>query len=74
MHMRSFDDFMSSFGEEDIKSIASDATKKAIEVSKSMDPNDPGFVGTQIGVISYTIAIELLGLYHKWCGTTLQDQ
>lgn len=64
--MRSFDDFMSSFSLEEVYAIVDDANQKASEIRCEMDPNNPAFVGTQVGVISYTIAIELLGLYHKW--------
>ena len=64
--MRSFDEFMSSFGMDEVMAIIDDANQKAREVSGQMAPDDPAFIGTQIGAISYTIAIELLGLYHKW--------
>ena len=72
--MRSFDDFMSSFGIEDVYAIIDDANQKAFEVRTEMNPNDPAFVGTQFGIISYTIAIELLGLYHKWLEEEPPDQ
>lgn len=64
--MRSFEDFLDSFGGEEIQAIVNDSNLKADEIRSRMSPKDPAYQGTQIGVISYTIAIELLGLYHKW--------
>lgn len=72
--MRSFDDFMASFGPDEIMAIVDDANQKAQDIRNEMDASDPAFVGTQIGMISYTIAIELLGLYHKWLEETPPDQ
>lgn len=72
--MRSFNDFMSSFSPEDVMAIVDDANQKAQDIRNTMSPSDPSFVGSQIGVISYTIAIELLGLYHKWLEETPPGQ
>lgn len=72
--MQSFDEFMASFGPEEVMSIIDDANQKAQDIRNKMEPSDPAFFGTQIGAISYTIAIELLGLYHKWLEETSSDQ
>ena len=64
--MEDFRDFVSSISEADVASIIDDASAKAAEARKRMSPESPDFFGNQLGVISYTIALELLGLYHKW--------
>lgn len=66
MSIGSFDDFMRTIKPDYIEQIAEDANEKATAILSNMGPSNPGLLGTQVGVISYTIAIELLGLYHKW--------
>lgn len=65
---------MASFSLEDVYAIVDDANLKAMEARNGMDQDNPAFFGTQVGVIAYTIAIELLGLYHKWIEKRFQDQ
>lgn len=65
--MKDFRDFVASITQEDVSAIMLDAADKANNL-KSLLGNDPASLGTQIGAISYTVALELLGLYHHWLG------
>ena len=69
MMIGKFSDFMDTLSEETVMSIVNDANEKAEAVAANMGSADKGFAGTQIGVISYTIALELLGTYHAWLET-----
>lgn len=64
--MKSFDEFMASFGPEEVAAIMSDANEKAAEIRKITPDSDKTNLGNQIGVVSFTIALEIVGLYHKW--------
>lgn len=64
--MKDFNEFLASISPEDTAEIMNDANQKALQMRETMDPHDPARFGNQIGAISYTIALELLGLYHKW--------
>ena len=64
--LKDFNDFLESISIEDAAAIMDDANYKAAEIRKNSPPNDPTRFGDQIGAISYTITLELLGLYHKW--------
>ncbi len=46
--------------------ILEDANKKASDIREKTNFNSAAWLGNQVGIISYTIALELLGLYHKW--------
>lgn len=63
--MKDFNDFVASISEEDFFAIMKDASDKANKMKIRLG-DDPASLGTQVGAISYTIALELLGLYHKW--------
>lgn len=67
MYIGPFNDFMATITPEHINSICDDANEKVAAIM-------PSGLGTQIGIVSYTIAIELLGLYHKWLEQELSDQ
>jgi len=64
-NLKDFNDFLKSITQEDLNAIFEDANKKAAEARDAMSSGKEYF-GNQIGVVSYTIALELLGLYHKW--------
>lgn len=61
-----FQDFLGTLDSEKIEQILSDAKAKCEEVS-SMGS------GEQISVISWTVALELLALYHLWVEESLRD-
>lgn len=63
--MKDFNDFLASITQDDVSAIMRDAADKSNRM-KSQLGNDPASLGTQIGAISYTVALELLGLYHHW--------
>lgn len=64
--MKNFNDFLASLNEETIAEIMSDANLKTESIRSSMDKNHPAYQGNQIGAVAFTIALEILGLYHKW--------
>lgn len=66
MDIGNFNDFLDSITQETVEQIANDANIKAQQTRGDMSPNDPRFIGTQVGALSFTISLELLGLYHKW--------
>lgn len=63
--MASFDDFMSTLTEDVVAAIVDDANLKAQEIRKNCG-SGLSTIGTQIGIVSYTISLELLACYHKW--------
>lgn len=71
--MKDFNEFLASITQEDVSAIMRDAADKASHM-KSLLGNDPTSLGTQIGAISYTVALELLGLYHHWLGEDPQQE
>lgn len=64
--MRSFNDFLNSFGPEEFMAIINDANQKAVEIKNKTSTPDELPLGNIIAITSYTISLELLGLYHKW--------
>jgi len=71
--LKNFNDFISSISKEDATAIMEDASLKVAEIRSVTTPGSPDYFGNQIGALSYTIAIELLGLYHKWLWQDDQD-
>lgn len=63
--MKDFNDFISTLDEETINGIIDDANQKAENVRQNTK-NGGNMLGNQIGAISLTIALELIGCYHKW--------
>lgn len=66
MSDRSFNDFVGSISLDKIYQISDDVEAKLREIASNMGEQNPAVLGTQIAAVSYTISIELLGLYHKW--------
>lgn len=64
--MKDFNDFLASITPDDVADIMDDASQKAAEIREKTSLGDNTRFGNQIGIVSYTIALELLGLYHKW--------
>lgn len=60
---RNFNDFVSSLTPEILAQIADDANLKAAQTQAEKSENA---LANQVGAISLTIALELLGLYHNW--------
>ena len=63
--MKDFQDFIASLDEETVLGIVDDANLKASQIREDTPPG-ASYLGNQIGVVSFTIALELLGCYHKW--------
>ena len=63
--MKDFNEFVRSLDRETIVEIVADANQKA-ENSRESIGNSRNSLGNQIGAISLTIALELLGCCHKW--------
>jgi len=55
--MKDFTDFLKQLSPETIVQMTEDAKSKSEAVTGS---------GQQVAAISFTIALELLGLYHQW--------
>ena len=72
--LKDFNDFLSSISEDDATAIMEDASSKAAEARNVTAPGGPDYFGNQVGALSYTIAIELLGMYHKRLWQEDQDQ
>lgn len=66
MDIGNFNDFMDTLTPETLEKIAADANLKLSQVRQEMNPSSQAFLGTQMGAVSLTISLELLGLYHKW--------
>ncbi|MDE7054418.1 MAG: hypothetical protein K2O84_06330 [Oscillospiraceae bacterium] len=64
--MKDFNEFLASITSDDVASIMSDANQKAAEIRAKTTSTEKTGLGDQIGIVSYTIALEILGLYHKW--------
>ena len=64
--MKDFNEFLASITADDVADIMGDANQKAAEIRAKTMPGEKTALGDQIGIVSYTIALELLGLYHKW--------
>lgn len=64
--MKEFSDFLASITLDVFEDIMSDANQKAAEVRALQNADDKSNLGNQIAAVSYTIALELLALYHKW--------
>lgn len=64
--MKDFNDFLKFISPDVMTAIFEDANKKASDIREKTDFTNVAWLGNQIGIISYTIALELLGLYHKW--------
>ena len=64
--MKDFNEFLASITTDDVIDIMADANQKAAEIRAVTMPGEKTGLGDQIGIVSYTIALELLGLYHKW--------
>lgn len=58
--MKDFRDFLKSLDKETILAIVDDANAKVANMPS--DATD----ATKNGVTAFTIAIELIGIYHKW--------
>lgn len=58
--MKDFRDFLKSLDKETILAIVDDANAKVANMP--CDATD----ATKNGVTAFTIAIELIGIYHKW--------
>lgn len=58
-----FNDFLLFLDQNKIENILSDAQLKAKEVQFLDSPNG---IGNQIAVLSFTISLEVVGLYHAW--------
>lgn len=63
--MASFDDFMATLTPDILAGIFDDANLKAEEMRKNSGSGLDS-LGNQIGIVSYTISLELLACYHKW--------
>lgn len=63
--MSSFEDFMATLTPDILTGIIDDANLKAQQMR---DRSGSGLtsLGNQIGIVSYTISLELLACYHKW--------
>ena len=59
-----FDDFLKTLTPEVIEKIADSANLKTQQIRESS--SDVTCFGNQVGMISFTFSLELLGLYHKW--------
>ena len=60
---RNFNDFVSSLTPEILAQIVDDANLKAAQVRAEKSGNA---IANQIGAVSLTMSLELLGLYHNW--------
>ena len=58
-----FNDFLLFLDQKKIENILSDAQLKAKEVQFLDSQNG---IGNQIAVLSFTISLEVVGLYHAW--------
>ena len=63
--MKPFMDFLSTLSEDVLMDMSKDADLKAAQIRERLGSGADS-IGTQVGVISYTYAIEILGCYHKW--------
>lgn len=63
--MASFDDFMATLTPDVLTGIFDDANLKAQQIRENSG-SGLGSLGNQIGIVSYTISLELLACYHKW--------
>lgn len=70
--MKNFQDFMASLDSSTVLGIVNDANLKAKQVYEDAAPGEDA-LSMQIGVVSYTIALELLACYHKWLEPQLPD-
>lgn len=59
MDVGNFSDFLDTLTPEVIVSVCNDAKQKAVEMANLGS-------GDQILGMSWTISLEMLGLYHKW--------
>ncbi len=64
MMIGKFDDFLKTVTPEVIEQISNDANLKAAQVREGS--SGLTLLGNQIGMVSLTFSLELLGLYHKW--------
>lgn len=71
--LKDFNDFLNFISPELMSGIFDDANKKAADIREKITLNDAAWLGNQIGIVSYTIALEILGLYHKWLEQESED-
>lgn len=62
--MKDFNDFLATVTPEVVAQICEDANLKAAQIRSASEPAE--MLSNQIGAISLTFSLELLGLYHKW--------
>ena len=61
-----FQEFLATLTPETLMAICDDAQLKASQIREQTSPTDKSYLGNQIAVISYTMALELLATYHHW--------
>lgn len=66
MHIGDFNDFANSISPEAVEAICNDANMKVQQMREDSNPKNRTYFGNQLFMLSYTVSIELLGLYHKW--------
>lgn len=64
-HMKSFEDFWSSISEDEMADIANNAGERANSINiDNINPNS--ILGTQVGVLSTMMTMQILKRYHEW--------
>ena len=63
--MKSFEDFWSSISEDEMADIANNAGERANSIN--IDNRNPNSIlGTQVGVLSTMMTMQILKRYHEW--------